>query len=272
MTKKRILNVSSRKKRNVMLTISNTTDGPSPTNFAVAPLTVSAANGTQTSLWLATAANLIAPNGTSRSVTQEASRTATTCYMRGLSEHIRVYTTSGLPWFWRRICFTSKGTDPFQGPDEDDTPTLQSLPWFDDNARGMERLFLNQNINNMPETIGQQQAVIFKGALGVDWSDPIIAHADTSRISVKFDKTWTIKSGNAVGTHTEKKLWHPMNHNLVYDDDQSGEDQISQYISTTSKAGMGDYYIYDIFSPLPGGQDGDRLIIRANSTLYWHEK
>lgn len=63
-----------------------------------------------------------------------------------------------------------------------------------------------------------------------------------------------------------------MNHNLVYDDDESGVAEASGHLSVSSKAGMGDYYIMDIFSAGLGAGASDLLNIYANSTLYWHEK
>jgi hypothetical protein len=63
-----------------------------------------------------------------------------------------------------------------------------------------------------------------------------------------------------------------MNHNLVYDDDENGDVESSSYNSTTSRAGMGDYYVIDMFQPGAGGSSTDLLQITTNSTLYWHEK
>lgn len=63
-----------------------------------------------------------------------------------------------------------------------------------------------------------------------------------------------------------------MNQNLVYDDDEAGAAEVTNRFSVDSKAGMGDYYIYDLFSPGTGGTSTDQIVIVPNSTLYWHEK
>jgi len=206
-------------------------------------------------------------------VQQEAQRTATTCFMRGLSENIRVQTSSGLPWFHRRICFTVKGVSPFVIRANADTspPPNPATPYLDTTA-GMQRLWLNMTINNMQNTINERESVLFMGANGVDWNDILTAKVDTRRVSLKFDKTWTLRSGNANGTVYERKLWHPMNHNLVYGDDQSGVGEVTDYLSTDSKAGMGDYYVYDIITPGQGGSAADLALLQSTSTLYWHEK
>jgi len=111
-----------------------------------------------------------------------------------------------------------------------------------------------------------------KGRKSIDWSDPIIAPLDTSRITVKYDKTITSKSGNDRGTVREFKLWHPMNKNLVYGDDEAGDNMTTVFRSVTSKAGMGDYYVMDVITPGSGAVTSDQLLLQSNSTLYWHEK
>lgn len=204
-------------------------------------------------------------------VANQASRTASTCYMRGLSENIRIQTSSGLPWFHRRICFTQKGLSPFNSIASTDTPTQAFVPYLD-STNGIERPWLNIQINNMNNTKNAMWALLFKGNVGQDWDDLIIAPLDTTRVTVKFDKTWTMQSGNNNGIVRERKLWHPMNHNLVYDDDESGDIEAASYYSTDSKAGMGDYYIVDIIQPGTGATSSDFFQIGANSTLYWHEK
>lgn len=63
-----------------------------------------------------------------------------------------------------------------------------------------------------------------------------------------------------------------MNKNLVYDDDESGDQEATSYQSVESKAGMGDYYVLDLIQAGSGGGTGDVILVQANSTLYWHEK
>lgn len=270
MSKRRILNTTSTKKRNGMLSWSNTTGTGAVQTTGLGSLNAIGGTGNNIgaiTMFCPTAMDLNASG--SHTVTLESRRTATTCYMRGFSEHIRVQTSSGLPWFWRRICFTLK--EDFQAAVGNDTPTNTYRPYVE-TSNGLERLWLNQTINAMPNTIADQQNVIFKGVAGVDWNDLIVAPVDTRRVSLKSDVTRTIKSGNQAGTVREFKLWHPMNKNLVYDDDENGVSENSLYFSVASKPGMGDYFIYDIFLPGLGSSATDIINVTANSTLYWHEK
>jgi hypothetical protein len=133
-------------------------------------------------------------------------------------------------------------------------------------------LWFNLDVNASPNTRNNIDGIIFKGAKGVDWNDPIVAPVDTRRVSLKYDKCITVRSGNANGAVLEKKLWHGMNKNLVYDDDETGDSESTSYSSVDSKPGMGDYYVLDIIQAGTGGTTGDAILVQANSTLYWHEK
>lgn len=267
MSKKRILNITATKKRNTMLTFSNTTSTGTivaPTNQ---PLTLNG-NSTGRVLWTATAQTIKA----SPFPIYEGVRTATSCYMVGLSEHLKLQTGSPLPWYHRRICFTTKGAGlTVQQPG--DSPTVPYQTYFDGTSTGVERLMFNQTAGGgLGNTVSATDGVIFKGVQNTDWNDVILAPVDTRRITVKFDKTWCLKSGNQNGTVYERKLYHPMKKTLIYDDDEQGASETPAFFSVDSKAGMGDYYVYDIYAPGIQGQSSDQLTVYANTTLYWHEK
>lgn len=216
--------------------------------------------------------DLASVSGGSNLLVNAAERTAQTCYMRGLSENIRIQTSSGVPWFHRRICFTSRGASSFNTINSTDTAPIQPSGNSVDTSSGMERLWFNSSINNTPATVMAQENLLFKGIYNSDWNDPILAAIDTARVDLKFDKVWCIRSGNSSGTIKERKLWHPMNKNLVFGDDENGEGEDTSYFSVGDKRGMGDYYVLDIFQAGAGAGAGDLLNVFSNSTLYWHEK
>lgn len=265
-TQKRILNVTSTKKRNTMLSWSNTTS-----SGASQPVQIGSAfvNAPITGIFVfCPTAQQFNTDSLGRN---QASRSATTCYMVGFSEHLRIQTSSGLPWFHRRICFTIRGPTFFSNPSTTDTPTQSTNPYVS-TSNGYERLWLNEYVNAQSATISGQYALLFRGNQGQDWSDVLTAYVDTTRVNVKFDKTYKILSGNGNGVVQERKLYHKMNHNLVYDDDESGSGESTNVYSVDSKQGMGDYYIVDIFTPGIGGTSSDLLSINSTATLYWHEK
>nr|QCX29426.1 capsid protein [Plant associated genomovirus 9]QCX29434.1 capsid protein [Plant associated genomovirus 9]QCX29440.1 capsid protein [Plant associated genomovirus 9] len=265
MSKRRILNTTSTKKRNGMLSWSNTTSSAANRPLAQGPAYINNRGGFF--VYSPTAMTL---DGHS-TVANQSSRTASTCYMKGLSEHLRIETSSGIPWFHRRICFTQKGSSPFNTISPSDTPSQAYTPYLETSS-GIERPWLDVTLNGMQVTLTAMWSLLFKGQNGKDWDNLMTAPVDTTRLTLKFDKTWTMQSGNANGLVRSRKLWHPMGHNLVYDDDESGDVQAPSYFSTDSKAGMGDYYIVDIIQPGTGATATDYLQIGANSTMYWHEK
>lgn len=252
-----------------MLSVSNTASTGASQALAVGAAYVNG-NATGRFLWMPTAMDLSDPNNVPNSVVNDAVRTASTCYMRGVSEHIRIQTSSGLPWFHRRICFTAKNAVLYT-KDVADNNLNPTTPYVE-TSNGYQRLMLNATVNQQSNTTANLEGLLFKGTVGVDWNDILIAPVDNLRVDVKFDKTWTIKSGNASGTVAERKLWHPMNKNLCYDDDEFGNGETTNSYSVKDKRGMGDYFIYDIITPGIGGTTSDQIVIVPNSSLYWHEK
>lgn len=278
MSTKRILSVTSTKKRNTMLTYANTsvTNGVSVT-IGPGPLLVNGANASL-SLFCPTAMDLYRGDGvTPGAPAFSAVRTSTTCYMRGFREHIRIQTSSGIPWFWRRICFTNKSPlwidfANADTPTQTNGPTGTGGPISIDTSNGQQRIYFNQFVNNANNTVVNWYDTIFKGRQAVDWNDPMTASIDTARVDLKSDVTTTIKSGNQAGTVRDFKLWYPMNKNLVYAEDEVGDAEEITRFSVRDKQGMGDYYILDIFIPGTGASASDLLQLNGTSTMYWHEK
>jgi len=270
MSRKGILNVTSRKKQDNMLSFANTnSSGASVSAVAVGGLYVNGTTPYAMTVFCPTARSLTTGGATNLLVDQ-ADRTSTTCYIRGYRENLRIQTSSPLPWLWRRIVFTTKGPTFYLGSTAD-TPTIKFTPYADTSI-GMSRLWFNLQVNNSPATIKQMNTIIFKGQQDQDWNDVITAKVDPSRISVMSDRTVPIKTGNSNGHFSERKLWYPVNKNLVYDDDESGAAVASTYYSTDAKPGMGDMYVVDYISPGVGATGSDVINFNATATMYWHEK
>lgn len=279
MSKKRILNTTSIKKRNGMLSLTNqqgtqVTIKPGPLIVPGGPSTGGIPNNVGYVMWRPTSMDLTQAGGGPNSIVNQAQRTSSTCYMVGLSEHIRVETSSGNPWFHRRICFTSKNPVFYSRNDADPSGTErdQIAQGAIETSNGWQRLAANMLADTLPQTVLAQKGVLFKGSEGVDWDDVITAPIDTTRVDLKYDRTFVYRSGNQAGILKEHKLFHPMRHNLVYDDDESGDTMTTITVSVVDKRGMGNYHVLDLFSQGTSGATTDRLSIRFNSTLYWHEK
>lgn len=217
-------------------------------------------------VWIATARdNTTAPSGGPGNKFYQSTRTATTCFMRGLAENIEIQISDGLPWQWRRICFTYKGIQNL-------IPSSTTAPVYNnalETSAGWVRVS-NALPNNA--TRDNFEALIFRGSKGVDFNEPLTAPLDTTRITVKYDKTRTISSGNEDGCIRKYKFWHGMNKNLVYADDESGGSENVGFFSSQNKAGMGDYIVVDYFLPRQGSSSANQLSFNPTASLYWHEK
>lgn len=212
--------------------------------------------------WVCTARDNTLSSGVEANILDASSRTATTCYMRGLKERIQIQTNDGHPWQWRRICFTLKGRDLYQF-------TETSYKLFAETTAGFSRLVNNIRSANMNTELNN---LLFKGVDGSDWNNYFNAKTDNRRVTIKYDRTTSIKSGNDFGMMKEYNRWHPMNKNLVYDDDEVGGNTNTSVYSAQGKAGMGDYYIVDIIAAGTGATADQQMTFNPSATLYWHER
>lgn len=269
MSKKRILNVTSEKKRDKMLTWTNTTSSTPAggTTYASTPAILVGGSATPYVFpWISTARdNTTNAAGGVGNKFYQSTRTASLCYMVGLKENIEIQVANGLPWQWRRICFTAKGGQTLNGTIPSGSGTF--APSIETSS-GYTRAINSLSTAQQTPFFG----LLFQGVVGVDWQDPLTAKVDTERLGLKYDKTITIASGNEEGVIRRYNRWHKMGHNLMYDDDESGGSMIPAFASVDSKIGMGDYWVIDIIKPRVGSTSSDSLLFNSESTLYWHEK
>lgn len=270
MSRRSILNVTSEKKRDKMLQITNSTSSSQTGSGTYLPSPAIVTGGTSNVaafVWCATARD----NTRSSTATQpgnkfdQGTRTASTCYMVGLKENIELQIADGLPWQWRRICVTMKGTNTFAGTLNTGTSTFYTAL---ETSNGFARV-LNQILAADRASF---YGILFQGQQDVDWQDPMTAKVDNERLTIKYDKTITLSSGNDDGMIRKYSRWHGMNHNLEYNDDEAGGTMTSGQFSVTSKRGMGDYWIIDLFRPRAGSSTANQLSYGTESTLYWHER
>lgn len=260
--KKRILTISSRKKRDTMLQLTNVNSERIPTSEYNSDKSQLIGGGQPyLFLWCCTARQQLSNPTLFGTIRDDSTRTSKTCFMRGLKENIEINIENGVPWQWRRILFSMKGTAGYF--QNDANAYIYNITNF-----GYQRTVNEASSNNTSNF----NSLVFKGDQGVDWIDPLIAPTDNTRVTILYDKTMTIASGNNDGVIRKYTRWHPFNKNLVYGDDESGGDIADQVFSTVGKPGMGDVFVADIFKPRDGSEASDILDFRTNATLYWHEK
>nr|QTE03660.1 MAG: capsid protein [Gemygorvirus] len=266
MSKRAILNTTSRKKRDTMMPYTNITAATQSGGTTYANGSAIITGGTSTTspiVWCATARdNEISAGGTAGNVFNEATRTATTCFMKGIRETVQIQVSDDVPWLWRRICFTYKGVNA-------SLPSTNGFNLQAELSSGWQRV-----VNMVPNAayVTTLNGLLFKGSQYVDWLDAMTAPIDNRRVTIKYDKTRTIASNNEGGCIKKFNLYHPMNSNLVYDDDENGGGENVSFFSVQGKAGMGDYMIVDYFQPRTGSATTNRLSFNPSATLYWHEK
>lgn len=268
MSKKRILNITSQKKRDKMMSWSNVTvDNPAGSaTYTVNPAILRGGSADPyVFAWCATARDNEINSVTPGNKFDKATRTSSNCYMVGLKESIQVQILNGLPWQWRRICFTYKGKNNLDGYLPGASPTFQP---YSETSNGYQR-----TLNGVPlaDTTNFFN-LLFQGRYMSDWRDPMIASLDPQRITIKYDKVTTIAAGNEQGVIRKYPRWHSMRKNLEYDDDEEGGKMGASHFSVASKPGMGDYWVIDIIIPRVGSDSADLATFGTESTLYWHER
>lgn len=272
MSRRRLLDVTSRKKRDTMIPVTYNSPTGDPTNTVTTGTGV-VLQGARVNMlyWCPTARDLSLLNGGAGSVGQTAMRTASNCYMRLLSEKITILTNSPVAWHWRRIVFCAKGPD-FHPNVNETAPPASRTPYVE-TSNGYGRLL--QQFDSAGG-LGNTQAVIldrlFKGVFTVDWNGVMQAIVDPMRVKLLYDKRVVLRSGNQTGIIKDTKRTHYFNKTLLYDDDESGEVMNTNNYSVENQQGMGDVYVVDFFEANVGSTSSDRLTFVPEATLYWHER
>jgi len=294
------MNMVSVKKRDTILPLTNATldpdevSAPRPATFLPGrPAPPGAPAYTYVVPWIPTCRQVASGNGPDA---QSAKLTSGTPYYVGLSEHITISTTGAAPWQWRRICFTLKGPElvnSFRIPNVDSEEVLYQPEGFyrqlyDNGVGAFRPLYdlasyygVGPDQTSRPVALSALYSVLFQGTSNQfsdnstqsDYINVIDAKTDKTRVTIKYDKTITIASGNDEGTQRQYKRYHPMKRTLVYENQEVGGNIVYSNYSTSGKPGMGDYYVIDMFQCryLADG-DAGALVFDPRSTLYWHER
>lgn len=233
---------------------------PSGANPASRPF-YAGGNATTFLVWCPTARS----RETSSDQNSVADRTSDVCYIRGLKETINISnyqnsasTNYAAAWKWRRIVFSAKGLYQALGTSVDYAYT----------SNGYVRFLADQNGTPFGATVS---SLIFQGVSGVDWVDTMTAKADNTRLTIHYDRTRTLTPASSAKRFWNFKMWHPVNKNLNYNNEESGDGETASLRSTLGKPGIGDVYVVDILQCASGNSD-DLLAFGPEATLYWHEK
>lgn len=241
------MNVTSEKKQDNMLPYLQSVDG---TNQLQGPVSIPSTTG-GVYIFSPTARNFD-PVGDTTST-----RNSQTIYARGFKENISMRMADGAAWRWRRIVFANKG---LQG--------VTSFAPYVQTSNGLARALTSLGATTQYDAI---LGVLFKGSLGLDWSNPFTAKVDTQRVTLLSDRSRILGSGNTNPRYQQHRQWYPINKNIVYNDDENGAGVTQNFFSTRAKPGLGDVYVIDFFD-CADGTAGHNLIFDPECTFYWHEK
>jgi len=221
-------------------------------------------------VWSPTARDLTDNAGQANSVVFESGRTASTVFLRLLSEKIRISTSDSTPWIWRRIVVSTKSIL-YRTASELTPPTgYQTSPYIE-TSNGFGRLVQQFDAaGGFPTTETNIVDSLFRGKQGKDWVDPITAPVDNLLCTVLYDKTTVIKSGNDSGVYRVTRRTHTFNKTFRYAEDENGQFQDSTYWSPQGK-GFGDVFVIDFFSNFIGGATS-LFKFEPEATMYWHER
>jgi len=252
MSKRRIINITSRKKQDNMIPTRAAYDG---TNAANGGATFSGASR-QTIIFTPSTRDKQSADPTASS-TRETDR----IFVRGFKENITLTSNSPASWRWRRVVFAAKGLiNQF-------APGVTSAS----GAQGYVRLIPDFGTVAATTPRNLLESYLFRGAAGTDWQTVFTAKIDTQRVTLLSDKSRTLNSGNSNGRFFKHRQWYPINKTLLYNNDENGEIENGTDYSVLSKPGIGDIFIVDFFE-CASGNAADQLYFEPECTFYWHEK
>lgn len=271
LTRRKLLNITSQKKRDNMLQVWQPSLLPGDrTRDQAGPISITAQAGPNwIFLWHASARtnqNVPGVYGTKNDVS---TRTAQTAYIRGLLETYHFEGQDSKPFIHRRIVFTHYGTEL-----QRDRNSAEQGRYFDNlDIYGVTRA--TTVVQNGADTVGNWPRrnlveLVFAGEEDIDWFDLTTAKTDTRRVRVLSDRRRAIHAPNDQGILRANKTWLPVNKSLIYNDEENAGGRNMSHYSADTRRSIGDIYVMDVIQ-LPTNFDST-LTMNVQSTLYWHER
>lgn len=267
--RRRVVRISSRKKQDNMQCATYDPLDPEGT-VTSGPVSFNAADGLQTMLWMPTGRTReTIAGGDQGTVDDISTRTATTVFYRGLSEHVQIQTSGSGAWQWRRICFEfNSNALEFAIPGQTVTPR----PYLFTSSGNMRALGPGMQAGSLGTAyLAHVLNFIFKGRQLVDWNNVFTAKTDPARVKIKYDQYRVIQSHNDTGVIKHYKHWFPMNKTFHYDEDEDAAEQSESVYGSATRGNMGNYYIFDLIFPALSNTD-ESIQFSPRATLYWSER
>lgn len=271
-SRRRILNITTRKKRDHMIPCAKPDPYANPTDPQLGGVLLNKANGNR--FWYgfqATCRDNTNIPGVGGGIFDDGSRTASRCFMVGLKERCLLQSSGNMSFMWRRIVFSFKGQEIVSDP-VDGTAAM----YLELNPQGYTRA-VTVIQNGTPPVPGSNpvqaalENIMFRGVRGIDWFDEMDAQVDNNRVKLLYDKRRSINSGNDTGLIRRFNFWHPFRKTLLYNDDENAGGKNASAYSVNNEQSMGDVYVIDLFALNDADPNGMVIEYRPEATLYWHE-
>lgn len=248
MSRRHILNITSEKKQDTMISLS-----------AISPIVVGGYVGPSAHLLFCPTYRNRTSDDSGFNEDPGAGRTAQHTYAKGIREKIFFTSSGGSPLRWRRIIFSTKsrldGVDP-------------NKYQFSSGAGVRSRPMLPLD----GTSIANLQLAIFQGKPATDYIGSLDGKVDLDMIKVHKDMNMVVNPGNATGNTKVMNFYTPLEKNLTYADTEVGNEDASSPYSEFSAKGLGNVFIYDIFETVVTTSPESQIQFLPNTTYYWHEK
>lgn len=200
-------------------------------------------------------------------------------YYVGFGERLRFATSDSSDWRWRRIVFSAYIHQVWEFPTTG-APIQAEYPISNGEADtgGYRRVFQRvEPASSATDPVkatfirGQLYYHLFRGTQNSDWSNPMTAPINTQKVHVYHDRLTRIASNSDAGAQLITKRWHPIRKNMIFDDQEFGKENLSLPYAGSSRRGIGDVYVVDMFQCV-NDSEGVDLSIGTDATTYWHER
>lgn len=200
-----------------------------------------------------------------------AGRMSNTCYVRGFKERMDFVLAAGETVQWRRIVFAGKGLSTFQTPvtsTSDGPCDWQPSGRFNNESF---RSMVNLNAHAKYAAVLSAISEMFVGQSGIDFLSVINAKPDRTNFQILSDRVVNVVPSTTAVYQKTYTMWHPINRSITYNYDEDGDELgVAQMYSTTSRIGLGDVYVLDMFQGVGSATSVHK--VASQSTYYWHEK
>ncbi|UDN67443.1 capsid protein [robinz virus RP_326] len=255
MTKRAVLNVTTKKKRDDMIpTRFYTTGQGAPVIGGV----VIPSTGISSIVFVPTARSIRPADA--NGIASYAQRSSHDTFSVGYKERVSLEMLPGAVFQWRRIVFSMSFAT---------VPGL--FGYLETEPIGMSRVV---DIL-LPTDAAKISGVLFRGNGGIDWNFPITAPVDTTRVKLFSDKLRILSPGADIGAVRNFKEYYSTRQRFTYNDDETGKNisnNESSYYAVQNRQSMQDLVVFDIFAPSAGSSETAGMVFSPEGSYYWHEK